>query len=232
MSWDLPQEDEFALCNLGVPSPYATIAFPNEQPQNEGYLELDQLPRRARQQWKQSFLYFLKQLHSRRAGRIVLKSPTHTFRLPTLLELFPNARFVHMVRHPVAVFLSTVRLWKSLYATHGYQKPCFAGLEETVFAKFLRMHERLQNTRDLVPRGHLIDVKYEDLANSTVEQMEVVYAQLDLGNFQPVRSQIEAYVADHADYQPNRYQPTTDQQREIHRRWKPYFERYGYLAST
>ena len=29
--WDRPQEDEFALCLLGQPSPYERIAFPNRQ---------------------------------------------------------------------------------------------------------------------------------------------------------------------------------------------------------
>ena len=30
--WDRPQEDEFALCMMGQPSPYADIAFPNRPP--------------------------------------------------------------------------------------------------------------------------------------------------------------------------------------------------------
>src|SRR5204863_6827505 len=33
--WDKPQEDEFALCMLGQPSPYLTIAFPNHPPQDQ-----------------------------------------------------------------------------------------------------------------------------------------------------------------------------------------------------
>ena len=89
MGWDLPQEDEFALCNLGVPSPYATIAFPNHPPQNQEFLELETVSARQRERWKQSLLRFLKQLRYRRPGRIVLKSPTHTFRVPVLLEMFP-----------------------------------------------------------------------------------------------------------------------------------------------
>src|SRR5262249_19728967 len=123
VSWDSPQEDEFALCNLGVPSPYATIAFPNEPPQNEAYLELDRLAPRERQVWEQAFLCFLKQLTYARAGRLVLKSPTHTFRLPTLTRMFPGARFMNMVRHPLAVFSSTLKLWRSLFATYGYPVP-------------------------------------------------------------------------------------------------------------
>ena len=33
--------------------------------------------------------------------RIVLKSPAHTARVRVLLELFPKARFVHIIRDPV-----------------------------------------------------------------------------------------------------------------------------------
>src|SRR6266542_5002696 len=42
--WDRPQEDEFALCMLGQPSPYLTIAFPNRPPQDPEALDLDGLP--------------------------------------------------------------------------------------------------------------------------------------------------------------------------------------------
>src|SRR5262249_10887562 len=35
--WNRPQEDEFALCMLGQPSPYLTIAFPNRPPQFPEY---------------------------------------------------------------------------------------------------------------------------------------------------------------------------------------------------
>ena len=32
MGFDRPQEDELALCNLGLPSPWWTVAFPNDPP--------------------------------------------------------------------------------------------------------------------------------------------------------------------------------------------------------
>ena len=45
--WDHPQEDEFALCNMGVPSPYLTIVFPNRPPQYQEYLDLRGVPAAA-----------------------------------------------------------------------------------------------------------------------------------------------------------------------------------------
>ena len=37
---------------------------------------------------------------------LVLKSPPHTARIRLLLEMFPEARFVHIHRHPYQVFRS------------------------------------------------------------------------------------------------------------------------------
>jgi hypothetical protein len=228
MSWDLPQEDEFALLNMGVRSPYATIAFPNRPPQNQGYLTLDGLSDTEIQHWKSGLTRFLKQVVYKNPGRLVIKSPTHTFRLPTLIEMFPNARLINVVRNPVHVYLSTLRLWKTFYATNGYQKPHFKGLEEYVLTTFSRMHERLEATRHLVPSSRLIDLRFEELVADIPGQMETLYEQLDLGDFGPARDAIDEYVAQRADFERRDYEPTEEVKRLVLERWRPYFERYGY----
>ncbi len=101
LAWDSPQEDEFALCNLGIGSPYGTIAFPNRPPQSEEYFDLETLSAEARERWQQRLLWFLKQVTLRHPKRLVLKSPPHTFRIRVLLEMFPDARFVHIVPQSV-----------------------------------------------------------------------------------------------------------------------------------
>ncbi len=233
--WDRPQEDEFALCMLGQPSPYLTLAFPNRPPQDQEALDLDQLSPRARAGWKAAFLRFLHRVAfaQQRKGmvprRLVLKSPTHTCRIPTLLELFPNARFVHVVRDPHVVFPSTVNLWKALYRSHGLQRPTYQGLEEHVFATFTHLYERLDQTRHLVPPEHFHEVRYEDLIADPVGQMRRLYEGLALEDFENVRPRIEQYLRDNADYQTNRYPKLGDELRaEIGRRWGAVIERYGY----
>jgi len=231
MAWDRPQEDEFALCNLGVPSPYATIAFPNHPPQFQEYFELENISAEQRERWQRTFLSFLRQLVYERPGRLVLKSPPHTFRLPLLCKMFPRARFVHIVRNPYVVFMSTVRLWKSLYASHGYQKPNYEGLEEFVFETFLRMHERLDATRPLIDSERFHQCRYEDLVRDPTSEMSTLYEKLALGDFAAVEAPIENYFQRRDDYQTNRYELTPDLHAEITRRWRPYIEKYGYSTS-
>ena len=50
-------------------------------------------------------------------GRVVLKSPLDTGRVPLLLEAFPSAKFVFVHRDPVEVLASTRRLWGTYTAT-------------------------------------------------------------------------------------------------------------------
>ena len=50
--WDRPQEDEFALGNLGIPSPYLSMMFPNRGAAFMDYLSLSDLTDSARRAWR------------------------------------------------------------------------------------------------------------------------------------------------------------------------------------
>src|SRR5262245_18861989 len=184
--WDRPQEDEFALCMIGQPSPYLTIAFPNRPPQDMEALDLEALSPTARAAWKHAFVRLLQALTLKSPRRLVLKSPTHSCRIKTLLELFPDARFVHIVRDPYVIFPSTVNLWKSLYETHGLQQPTFAGMEEYVYRTFTHLYEKLEEGKAQVGPSRFYEMKYEELVRDPVGQMRALYELLELGGFEEV----------------------------------------------
>src|SRR5262245_40825744 len=216
--WDRPQEDEFALCMMGVPSPYLTIAFPNHPPACQEYFDLAGLTPRTRAAWKRAFCSLLQRLTYKDPRRLVLKSPPHMCRIPVLLDLFPDARFIHIVRDPHVVFSSTVNLWKSLHTTHGLQKPTFEGLEEYVYASFTHMYESLEEGRTLVDPSRYHEVRYEDLVRDPMSQMQALYEHLGLGGFDELRPRLKKYLAEHKDYSTNRYQLSPERRAEIRRR--------------
>ncbi len=227
--WERPQEDEFALAILGQPSPYTTIAFPNRGPLFKEYFDLESVDPAARQQWQQTFQRFLKQVLARSPEkRLVLKSPPHTCRIQVLTEMFPEARFVNLVRDPFAVFPSTINLWKSLYQAHGLQRPTYEGLEQVVLDNFAHMHERLEQTRSLIKPSRFFDLRYEDLVRDPIREIKALYDHLGLESFEELRPQLERYVSANADYRPNRYDLTPEQRTTVVRRWAAYFQRYGY----
>lgn len=232
LGWGRPQEDEYAYCALGMPSPYLTIAFPNNPPQSEEYADFDGLSPADVERWKNGFVRFLKQLTFRDRRRLVLKSPLHTCRIKTLLELFPDARFVHLVRDPYAVFSSTVKTWRVLYRVHGLQRPTCQNLEEYVLRIFERMYRVFAQQRELVPPSQFCEVRYEELVQDPIGQLRAVYQRLNLGGFEQLLSKAASYLESMADYRPDRYQLSAQTRAVIGQRWGWYLREYGYPAEA
>lgn len=226
--WGRPQEDEFALCMLGQPSPYLTIAFPNHPPVFQEYLDFEGVPRATRKRWKATLLNFLQKITFKDPRRLVLKSPTHTGRVRVLLEMFPEAKFIHIVRNPYVIHASTVNLWKSLYRKHGMQTPKFEGLEEHVFATFLRMYDRFEADRHLIDPSRFHEVKYEDLVRDSMGEMRKMYEHLQLGDFEKVEPRLREYLERNKTYETNKYDLSPETKAEIGQRWGDFIRRYGY----
>jgi hypothetical protein len=230
--WDRPQEDEFALCNMGLPSPYLNMAFPNEPPKHLEYLTMEGLSQEELNRWKAGLEWFLKRVTFRDPKRIILKSPPHTGRIKTLLEVFPDARFVHIVRNPYSVFGSTVRLWKTLYKFQALQDANCRGLEEFVYSCFERMYAAFDRDRHLIDPARLVEIRYEDLVANPIEQMRSLYEHLKLGEFEQALPKLQAYFQDRQDYRTGKYQIEESVRHEIDRRWGPYMRRFGYCESV
>ena len=228
VGWKRPQEDEFALCNLGLPSPYLSFAFPNGPLHDPEYLDLKEVEPDDLERWKRKFVWFLKCLTVQDSKRIVLKSPPHTCRIEVLLQLFPQARFVHIVRDPYALFPSTMRTWQRLSMDEGLQVPKFEGLEEQVLTVFERMYEVFEKDRRMIDPSRLCELRYEDLIADPVAQLKRVYQELDLGGFDEVLPALEACLAATADYKTNRHQLDPEMREAVSSRWAGYFEKYGY----
>lgn len=221
---DHPQEDEIALCLLGEPSPYERVGFPN-RPTAGG---LDLTPAAARR-WKRTFYQFVQALTLANGGRrLALKSPPHTARVPILLEMFPDARFVYLVRDPFVVYPSTLHLWRVLFAANGLQKPNWEALPEFVLRTFTTLYSKLEEARPLVPPGRLHDLRFEDLIRDPLARLEELYRALDLGDFEPARPHVEAYLAAVKGYETSRHLLTPEERQTIRQRWGEVIDRYGY----
>jgi LPS sulfotransferase NodH len=226
--WDKPQEDEFAICNLGLPSPYQTMAFPNTGPHFQEYLDFEGVSREEIDRWKAGLQWFLRRVSCLTPKQLVLKSPPHTGRIKVLLEMFPKAKFVHIVRDPNVVFPSTTRLWKTLYKFQALHEPSYEHLDEYVFENFERMYRAFEAQKDLIEPKNLVELRYEDLVRDPVAEVGRIYQHLQLGEFDRARTAIEAYQQDKKDYKPNKHQLDPELKQQIERRWGPFMRRYGY----
>lgn len=224
-----PQEDEFAFCSMTGRAVPTGWSFPRNDDYYQRYLTLEKLTAHELAEWKAALAYFVHKLAFKYQKPIVLKSPGHTCRIKVLLELFPNARFVHIHRNPYAVFQSTMHLFHKAAPWWALQNMDFSGLEERTIRQYREVYERYFRDRGLIPKGHLYDVGFEDLEADPIGQMRGIYTGLRLPAFEVPESALKSYVDSLACYKKNTF---TDLPRPLRQRlareWQPSFAEWGY----
>ncbi|WP_172992152.1 sulfotransferase family protein [Lacipirellula parvula] len=227
--WDRPMEDEFALQSLGVPTPYLSTMFPNRGEAYPEYLTLRDLTPAQRESWKHELLQFCKRLTLRDDRRIVIKSPAHTARVRTLLEMFPDAKFIHISRDPYALFRSTLGLWHSLNSEEGLQAIRDEGwLDDFVIDSLQRMYDAYFEDRQLLGPNQLVELSYEELVEDPKTQVRSIYERLDLGDFARIEPALDDHLADVKNYRTNRHAIDDESSERIRRDWARYFSEFGY----
>ena len=227
VGWQAPQEDEFALCSMGVPSPYLRIAFPKTGDDLLGCLDLAELSQSDLGRWESALHLFLQRVTFSTGKRIILKSPTHTARVKTLDKLYPRARFIHITRDPLSVFPSTIKLWNALDEAQGLQFRRHP-IDAYIFQAFERMYGAFERDRAAISQNRIVDVRYEDLVSSPIEQIERIYGHLQLKSLDDARANLTAYVNGMRDYRTNQHNLSGELRQFIETEFADYRGRYGY----
>jgi hypothetical protein len=225
----MPNEDEFATCAAALCSPYMLWAFPRNTAHYERYLTFREVPEADVARWKSAFVLFLKKLTLRNGRPMLLKSPPHTGRIRLLLELFPEARFLHIRREPYTVFQSTRHLNRVLTRSLQFQRPDPDDLDAAVIRRYRLLYGAYFEERALIPESQLHELAFEDLERDPIGQIRRAYEALGLSGFATVLPRLEDYVASLADYRKNDYPDLPAGLRDrIKGEWRRSFEEWNY----
>ena len=226
---DSPQEDEFALLALGAPSPYEAFMFPASMMQSRRYLDISSLPEEEQEQWVRTFSRFLHMVSQDNKGRpLILKSPTHTFRINMLLKIFPGAKFVHIVRNPYPVFASTLRMLQSMFSLYAITPVPDGVLEDYVFQNGLLLESCLDRSQGQLRKNAYVRVSHEDLIRDPQQQIRTIYDTLELGDAGSVLGAVGGYFEQRKNYKVSSNPLTPQQKKLVREKWGGIFKKYGY----
>jgi omega-hydroxy-beta-dihydromenaquinone-9 sulfotransferase len=227
-SWTSPQEDEFALLCMGAPSPYEALLVPSLMSNARELLDLGHRSAEEQDRWKQTLQLFLRELTVQQSKPMVLKSPTHGFKLPLLPSLFPRARFVIIERNPYEVFASNIKLWQTLLDMYSLESSPSEQIETFVLAAYL-IHEEaiVEGIRNLGP-GTVSRTRYEALVADPLGEMKGIYSELELTGFQDAQPALERYIASVSAHQRNRFVLSPAQKDAVDRMWGSLIQEKGY----
>ena len=205
----VPGEDELDLGAMTGLSPCLGWYFPRERAEYDRSLTFDGMPSPEVARWGRALTTFLKKLTVRHGCPLVLKSPPHTARVRLLLDLFPDARFVHIHRHPYDVFRSTRHTIRTVQPAFRFQDAPPPD-DESILRTYTAMYDAYFTQRRLVPAGRLCEVGFDDLRRNPVGVVGSIYDSLGLPGFAEWRPRLDEYLASVAGFRQNRHDDLPD----------------------
>jgi omega-hydroxy-beta-dihydromenaquinone-9 sulfotransferase len=158
---------------------------------------------------------------------VLSKNPAFSQRIPDLLKVFPDAKFIHLVRNPLEAIPSRLSLVRAIWQLRS---PGVEGLSEMETNEIVRDSERtyLLALQDLagLPSDVAITVGFAELTSAPATVLSRIYSQLGLPggppNLPPKR--------DDAVGAPHRYTLAEFglNEADIRERLAPVFKAYGF----
>jgi hypothetical protein len=229
LSFQTPQEDEFAPLLLTLRSLYLGISFPRREDYYARYLSFRDVPREDVDAWQAGFLWFLKKLTFKYRRAVLLKSPPHTARIKILLTMFPNARFVHIHRDPYAVFQSSRHYFDTATWYTYLQRPELDGMDDRIMRRYTALYDAFFDEKRMIPAGQFHEVRFADLERDPVTTIGALYERLALPDFHTLEPKLRTYVKSLSGYQKNDFSKLPlDEQRTVAEAWGRSFDEWGY----
>lgn len=160
-----PQEDEFALLGLGVPSAYRAFLMPHRL--DALYESLDPAFWLNDNAWWSPWIGFLNGvLAGRNPRRLVLKSPNHLFRLNALLRRWPDLSAAWVVREPADVLASNRKMWRAMFDAYALTPADHNALDRFLLHALDRTGDMLLWAVQTMPQSRLVVVEHMALHHS------------------------------------------------------------------
>lgn len=234
VSLDAPMEEEVAVSNTCALSLYHHLSFPQRaRGYWDKYLTMQGLTQQELARWERVYLDILRKATLDNGGRpLVLKSPNNTGRIPHLLRLFPEAKFIHIVRNPYVVYQSMRHMYQATLPLFQLQKMSVEDMEEHILSSYKMTMQHYLHDRALIPKGNLTEVRYEDLEQQPLVELERLYADLALPGWEEAKGPIRDYLHTLSGYQKNRLQLAPAAIERIKEEWKFALDIWPYQPSA
>ncbi len=230
--WNEAAEDEIALAKLCGLSPYVAFMFPQAAAKYEKYIDFIECSEAEKDEWKEAFRYFIKKIMIQTGGqRVIVKSCTHTARIRLILEMFPNAKFVLIHRHPYEVFASTLHMrshtdWENFF--HLPEQDVAQMRKQQTLQLGQRIFERVVDDRRLIPEGNFVEIRYDELVGNEIEHVEMIFDKLGFPGFDRAEVPLRRYVNGLKGYQRNRLKLDQRSRDQVYDWWRVAFDELGY----
>jgi len=226
----LPYEEEYAIANMSKYSFYHGWYFPRRWNHYfDNYVLFKNNSSKKLTNWKKTYDYFLKKITYKNNGNhVLLKSIVNTARIKHLVDMYPNARFIHIHRNPYHVYKSTWKLYQKILPIFSFQHIDTNTLDHYILETYKKLFNKFLSDKHLIPKENLIEFSYDEFTKKPVKILQNTYDKLRLTGFNQAKPAFDAYAEKHKNYKPAKYTFTKKEKQKIYNHWKLMFDAYPY----
>ena len=227
---DLPQEEEFALSNMLSCSYYNFWFLPKYMEEyGDKYLLFDQITDKELKVFEEVFTKLIKiSLWNTGGTQFLSKNPPHTGRVKELVKMFPNAKFIYLMRNPYTVFESTRSFFTNTIQPLKLEDISDEQIEKNILSIYAKLYHKYESDKHLIPEGNLIEVKFEDFEADASEMTRNIYEKLSIPGYPESREAIEKYLGKKKGYKKNKYTYDDRTIRLVEENWDFAVRDWGY----
>ncbi|MGI9451576.1 MAG: sulfotransferase [Geminicoccaceae bacterium] len=194
MRLDLPEEDEgIYIYTLATEAVYLLFPYFDELPAI-GFA--DKLPSSEADRIVDFFDQSVRRLlFASGQGRTVLtKSTCSLGRIQTLRRAYPDARFIHLVRHPAEAIASHINVFFPIWQRHSPEIQKISPETRAYAELAANWYRHMFDTAPLIPEDRYMRVMYDDLVADPGATVRQIYAHFGMDMGQDFAVKLEAAV--------------------------------------
>jgi len=203
----LPQEEEFALGDKVPISFYFFWMFPKRiLNYYDGFIAFRNVNVETKELWQSHYKLLIKKALKNTNKPIYLsKNPPNTGRIKVLLEMFPNAKFIHIYRNPIEVFLSTQNFHKKMLPHLQLHTINSEEIDKNIMEVYKKLMSDYFSQKELIPKENISEVYFEELETKPIEVLKKIYADLNLNGFEKALPEFRKHVKIKRNYKKNKH---------------------------
>lgn len=221
LSPNFPQEEEFALGNMTDMTFYHFFYFPSLNDfLYEKFVRLNGISEKQLERLKHKYRELLiKAALNTKKKRIVVKNPLNTGKIKLLLDMFPDAKFIHIYRNPVVTYLSTNKFYKSLLPATYLQDYKEDDITDKIIGNYRKLMKDYFETKHLIPEKNLYEIKFEEFEQDNMQCMKEIYERFDLDSWEEARPMFQQYMLSQKQYKKNKYKISQEELEKLKKEW-------------
>lgn len=179
---DLPQEEEFALANM-MPYTYYNFWFLPKYMHEycDKYLTFEKITPEELKVFEEIFIKLIKiSLWNTGGTQFLSKNPPHTGRVKELVKMFPNAKFIYLMRNPYTVFESTRSFFTNTIQPLKLEDISNEELEKNILEIYAKLYKRYEADKVFIPKENLVEIKFEDFEANASDLTKDIYQRLSI----------------------------------------------------